>query len=313
MKRMTLLTLTLLLLTTSCRLSRGPVAGRATQAASTPAPTLPAESTGNKSAAPILNVRYSDAPTKTENSLSLDIYPIADAQSVPVMIFVHGGGWYRGDKDRVYAMPQAYNELGFILISMNYRLIPEVSVVDQMQDMARAVAWTKENIGKYGGDPARIFLMGHSAGAHLVSLLGTDESYLQGEGLALSDIKGIISLDTQTYDLATLVSNLPEGSGEAYTDAFGTDPEFLEKMSPIKHVEAGKSIPPYLIAYTGDKESRAYFSEEFYKALQDAGVTSTLLPAIEKTHEEIHRDFGMPNDRVTSIVFDWLKSLLQNL
>ena len=312
MKRLTLLTLTLLLLTTACRLSRGPVAGRATQAASTPAPTLTTQTSAAKSAAPILNVRYSDAPTKTENSLNLDIYPVADAQSAPVMIFVHGGGWYRGDKDRVYVMPQAYNELGFILISINYRLIPEVTVVDQMHDLARAAAWTKENIGKYGGEPTRIFLMGHSAGAHLVSLLGTDETYLQAEGLALADIKGIISLDTQTYDLATLVANLPEGSGEAYTDAFGTDPEFLEKMSPLSHVETGKDIPPILIAFTGDKESRAYFSEEFYKALQDAGVTSTLLPATEKTHEAIHRDFGMPNDRVTSIVFDWLRSLLQN-
>lgn len=311
MKRMTLLTLTVLLMMTSCRLSRGPVAGRATQAASTPAPTLPAQS--SKSAAPVLNVRYSDAPAKIENSLSLDIYPAANAESLPVMIFVHGGGWYRGDKARVYAMPQAFNEIGFILISMNYRLIPEVTVVDQMQDLARAVAWTKENIGKYGGDPARIFLMGHSAGAHLVALLGADESYLQTEGLALSDIKGVVALDTQTYDLHTLVTNLPDGSGEAYTDAFGTEPEFLKKMSPLSHVEAGKNMPPMLIAYTGEKESRSFFSAIFYKALQEAGVTSTLLPATDKTHEEIHRDFGMPNDRVSAIVFDWLKALLQGL
>ena len=108
MKRMTILTLTLLLLTTSCRLSRGPVAGRATQAASTPVPTLPAQA--STSAAPILNVRYSDAPAKSENSLSLDIYPATNAESLPVMIFVHGGGWYRGDKDRVYAMPQAFKD-----------------------------------------------------------------------------------------------------------------------------------------------------------------------------------------------------------
>jgi acetyl esterase/lipase len=313
MKRMTLFALTVLLLTTSCRLSRGPVAGRATQAASTLEATLPAESSASESAAPVLNVRYSDAPAKAENSLSLDIYPAADAQSLPVMIFVHGGGWYRGDKARVYAMPQAFNETGFILISMNYRLIPEVGVVDQMQDLARAVAWTKENIGKYGGDPERIFLMGHSAGAHLVALLGTDESYLQDEGLGLTDIKGIVALDTQTYDLYKLITNLPEGNGEAYTDAFGTEPEFLKKMSPMRHVEAGKNIPPILIAFTGEKESRSYFSTEFYKSLQEAGVTSSLLPATDKTHEQIHQDFGIPNDRVSGIIFDWLRSLLQNL
>ncbi|MBI5935635.1 MAG: alpha/beta hydrolase [Chloroflexi bacterium] len=311
MKRMTILTLTVLLLTTSCRLSRGPSAGRATQAPPTPALTVPAPASA--SAAPVLNVRYSDEATERKNSLSLDIYPVADAQSSPVMIFVHGGGWFRGDKSGVDVMAQAYNQNGFILLSINYRLIPEVRTNQQMQDVARAVAWTKENISKYGGNPARIFLMGHSAGAHLVSLLGTDEIYLKAEGLALTDIKGIVSLDTQTYDLHTLVTNLPKGTGEVYTEAFGTDPEFLKKMSPLTHVKAGKKIPPFLIAYTGEKTTRVYFSNEFYKALQEAGIPSTLLPATEKTHGQIMSEFGMPNDRVSSIVFDWLRSVLQNL
>ncbi len=311
MKRMTILTLTVLLLTTSCRLSRGPSVGRATQAPPTPAPTVPAPSFA--SAAPVLNVRYSDEATERKNSLSLDVYPVADAQSLPVMIFVHGGGWFRGDKAGADIMAQAYNQNGFILLSINYRLIPEVRTDQQMQDVARAVAWTKENIGKYGGDPARIFLMGHSAGAHLVSLLGTDETYLQAEGLALTDIKGIVSLDTQTYDLLRLVTNLPKGSGEVYSEAFGTEPEFLKKMSPLTHVKADKEIPPFLIAYTGEKPTRVYFSNEFYKALQVAGIPSTLLPATEKTHGQIMSEFGMLNDRVSSIVFDWLRSVLQNL
>lgn len=310
MKRTILCALAILFMTTSCRFTRDLGPAPAPDASSTPAPTPPAARPATESTDPVLNLRYSDEPAARAEALSLDVYPATGAD-LPVVIFVHGGGWFRGDKSNVDAKPAGFNARGFVFVSVNYRLIPEVDVTRQMQDVARAVAWVKENIGQYGGDPSRLFLMGHSAGGHLVSLLGTDESYLRAEGLSLADIRGVVSLDTQAYDIYKLMSNLPPAGGEVYREAFGDDPEFWKAMSPQRHVKADKNIPPFAVVYTGGKESRATLSKEFFASLQEAGIPSVLLPAPEKTHGKLNREFGLPNDRISKLVFDWLDELLR--
>ncbi len=312
MKRIVFAALAILILTTSCRITRDIGPAPAPNATSTPGPIPITPRPALKSAEPVLNIRYSDEPAAHPESLSLDVYP-ATGTDLPVVIFVHGGGWFRGDKSNVDAKPAAFNVRGYVFVSVNYRLIPEVEVTDQMQDVTRAVAWAKKNIAQYGGDPARLFLMGHSAGAHMVSLLGTDESHLRAEGLALADIRGIVSLDTQTYDLVRLLTNMPENvGGEVYWETFGRDPEFWEEMSPSWHVAAGKDIPPFFIVYTGGKESRAAISNLFFNTLQEAGIPSVLFPAPEKTHGQLNREFGLPNDHVSEVVFDWLEELLRS-
>ena len=326
MKRTILCALVILFVTTSCRFTRDPSILRQVQdtaslrtgsepapapdASSTPAPTPSAARPATESADPVLNLRYSDEPAAHAESLSLDVYP-ATGTDLPVVIFVHGGGWFRGDKSNVDAKPAGFNARGFVFVSINYRLIPEVDVTRQMQDVARAVAWVKENIGQYGGDPSRLFLMGHSAGGHLVSLLGTDESHLRAEGLSLADIRGVVSLDTQAYDIYKLMSNLPPTGGEVYRETFGDDPEFWKAMSPQRHVKADKNIPPFAVVYTSGKESRATLSKEFFASLQEAGIPSVLLPAPEKTHGKLNREFGLPNDRISNLVFEWLEELLR--
>jgi len=310
MKRTILCALAILFMTTSCRFTRDLGPAPAPDASSTPAPTPPAARPATESTDPVLNLRYSDEPAARAEALSLDVYPATGAD-LPVVIFVHGGGWFRGDKSNVDAKPAGFNARGFVFVSVNYRLIPEVDVTRQMQDVARAVAWAKENIGQYGGDPSRMFLMGHSAGGHLVSLLGTDESYLRAEGLSLADIRGVVSLDTQAYDIYKLMSNLPLASGEVYRETFGDDPEFWKAMSPQRHAAADKNIPPFAVVYTGGKESRATLSKEFFASLQEAGIPSVLLPAPEKTHGKLNREFGLPNDRISKLVFDWLDELLR--
>lgn len=311
MKRTVLTALAILMLTTACRLTRDLPPASVRTAESTPEPIPPTPRPTLESADPVLNIRYSDAASERPDALNLDVYP-ATGTNLPVVIFVHGGGWFRGDKSNVDAKPAAFNARGYVFVSVNYRLIPEVEVTDQMQDVSRAVAWVKKNISKYGGDPSRLFLMGHSAGAHMVSLLGTDESHLRAVDMSFADIRGIVSLDTQTYDLVSLLTNIPEDTGgEVYWETFGHDPEFWKEMSPITHVSAGKGIPPFFIVYTGDKKSRALISELFFKTLQEAGVSSVLLPATEKTHGQVNTEFGLPNDRVSEVVFDWLEELLR--
>ena len=115
----------------------------------------------------------------------------------PVVVLVHGGGWFIGDNRSA----GLYSSVGQFLASQgvgvvlpNYRLWPAVKHPEHAKDVARAVAWTRAHIGKYGGDAQRLFLMGHSAGAHLVALLATDESYLQAEHMKTTDIKGIVAV-----------------------------------------------------------------------------------------------------------------------
>ncbi|MFZ5857899.1 MAG: alpha/beta hydrolase [Chloroflexota bacterium] len=310
MKRKFIVTLAILLMTTACRLTRDVWPAPVRKTESPPASNAPTARPQFESAAPVLDIRYSDAKSTHEGSLNLDVYPATGAD-LPVVIFVHGGGWFRGDKSIVDAKSAAFNARGYVFVSVNYRLLPEVDVVQQMEDVARAVRWVKRNIGQYGGDPSQIFLMGHSAGAHLVALLATDESYLRAEGLALTDIQGVIALDAQTYDLVRLLKNIPEEvGGEVYWETFGHDPQFWEQMSPLWHVKPGKEIPPFFVVFTGEKESRAIISTLFVDTLQAAGFSAVLVPATEKTHGSLNRDFGLHNDRISTLAFDWLEELL---
>ena len=95
------------------------------------------------------------------------------------MIWVHGGAWQIGDKAQVQAKPKAFNERGYVLVSVNYRFHPAVTYKEQAGDIAQAIRWVNDHAREHGGDPGRVFLMGHSAGAHLAALVGTDGRYLE--------------------------------------------------------------------------------------------------------------------------------------
>ncbi|MEW5939835.1 MAG: alpha/beta hydrolase [Chloroflexota bacterium] len=312
MKNPTLLILACLLLT-SCRLAPRPT--ETPLATPEGGATSPADSTPGATPAslpPIFDIRYSDESANDPKSLSLDLYRI-DQENAPVMIFVHGGAWRRGNKSNVDAKPAGFNGQGFIFVSVNYRLIPEVDVTQEVWDVTRAIAWVHDNIAAYGGDPDKIFLLGHSAGAHLVSLIGTDESYLEAEGMSLSDLKGVIALDTQAYDLTTVMPNLQYKDRGVYPNTFGNDPEFWKAMSPQLFLAPDKNIPPFIVAYTGKQPTRTDYSINFHAALQDNGIPALLIPAMDKSHGEINDELGLPDDPVTQTIFEWLKEILGGL
>jgi acetyl esterase/lipase len=125
------------------------------------------------------DIAYSDVGG---NPTRLDVYAPADGQDHPVMIWVHGGAWQFGDKAHVQSKPRAFNERGYILVSVNNRLHPAVTYREQAGDIAQAIRWVKDHVREHGGDPGRVFLMGHSSGAHLAALVGTDGRYLEKVG-----------------------------------------------------------------------------------------------------------------------------------
>ncbi len=280
-----------------------------------PAPALTALAVQTEFAPQNLETKNIPYTTTGHVSQKLDIYlPEKSDGTAPVMIYVHGGAWTIGDKSRTHFKDDIFNDLGYIFISVNYRLSPDASWDLMAEDIATAIKWVYENIPTYGGNSERIFLMGHSAGAHLVSLVATDESYLQNIGLDLNDLSGVVSLDTRAYNIPKLADGdtLPR----LYANIFGNDPQIWEIASPISHVEAGKNIPPITIAWSkggndniNNAAEREEFANEFSEALNAVGVSTLLADGSTKTHAEINHQFGEPDDALTQNIIDWLNQL----
>ncbi|MGD0107153.1 MAG: alpha/beta hydrolase [Rhodopila sp.] len=189
------------------------------------------------------NVRY--APGERHE---LDIYAPDDAAdgkgSAPVVVFIYGGGWKDGDKDQYRFVAAALAARGFLTVVPDYRLFPEVRFPAFLQDNAAAVAWTKANISRYGGDTHRMFLMGHSAGAYNAAMLTLDKQWLGAEGLDPDrDIAGMIGL-AGPYDFLPLHD--PE-----LEDIFAPAGD-LRLSQPITFAR-GNAPPMFLAAGTTDQ------------------------------------------------------------
>ncbi len=259
-------------------------------------------------AAPARGIAYASVSGIAPRFLSLDVYPPPGGCPAPVVVWVHGGGWRAGDKSQ--QMPDKVRlaaEQGWVLVSVNYRLtdVPaagDVGYPAHNEDVAAAIAWVHENIADYGGDPERIGLLGHSAGAQIVSSVGTDERYLAAHGLALSDVGCVGALDTEGYDVARRA-----GAGiPAYRAAFGDDPAVWADASPMTHVATGKDIPSFLVVERGGPPRR-YGQQSFIAALRGAGVDVTVLDAGSLTHGEVNARIGAPGDDVmTAPLTDFL-------
>ena len=198
----------------------------------------------------------------------LDIYtPIEPAEkSLPVMFWIHGGGWQVGDKRDVALKPKALTARGFIFVSTNYRLLPEVEMGELIGDVAKSLGWVHRNIARYGGDPKRIFVGGHSAGAQLAALICIDDRYLKKEGVSFDVLKGCVPVDGDTYDIPKIIMTAEHRQalygGKMFTfghrQKFGNDPEKHVDYSAVTHVAKDKGIPPFLILYfPGNPDTRA--------------------------------------------------------
>lgn len=125
----------------------------------------------------------------------IDIYRPAGVSHAPVIVFFYGGNWQSGDKGMYRFVAASLASRGYVTVVPDYRVYPEVRFAGFMQDGASAVAWTKRNIKRFGGDPADVFLMGHSAGAHIAAMLTLDPRWLGKEGLnPHRDIAGLIGV-----------------------------------------------------------------------------------------------------------------------
>lgn len=228
----------------------------------------------------------------------------------PLVIFVHGGGWKRGDKDNATGRFKAvhYPEQGYAFASINYRLVPASTVEQQAADVASAVKALIDRADSLGIDRRRIVLMGHSAGAHLVALVGTDPRYLRGAGLSFADIAGVIPIDGAAYDVAAQMQDGPPIMHKTFEQAFGTDPARQKALSPTLHA-AAPNAREFLLLYV-QRADGVRQAKGLGAALEKGGsrVEHGSFPGEGlKGHAEINRSLGDPAYAPTAFVDDWLK------
>jgi acetyl esterase/lipase len=249
----------------------------------------------------------------------LDVYAPKDAKNLPVVFWIHGGGWQTGDKTAVQLKPQAFVDQGFVFVSTNYRLLPTVEMGNINRDIAKSIHWVHDHIAEFGGDPKRMLVMGHSAGAQLAALMCTDDRYLKAEGLSLAIIKGCVPVDGDTYDVPAIIVTAETRRrvhGQpmpklGHREKFGNDPEKHLEYSAVTHVAKDKGIPPFLILYVADHPDNAAQAQRLGTVLKEANVPVKVFGAQETNHSKINENLGTPGDPSTKALFDFVYEALK--
>ncbi len=249
----------------------------------------------------------------------LDIYAPNDAKNLPVVFWIHGGGWQTGDKASVESKPQAFMDKGFVFVSTNYRLLPSVDMGTIVRDVAKSIHWVHEHIAEHGGDPKRLLVMGHSAGAQLAALICTDDRYLKAEGLSFSILKGCVPVDGDTYDVPAIITTAEtrrrvHGQPQAkfgHREKFGNDPDKHLDFSAVTHIVKGKGIPPFLILYVSDHPDTTAQAQRLGTVLSQAGITAKLHGGTDTNHTKLNDDLGRPDDPATKALVEFVGEMLK--
>ncbi len=256
--------------------------------------------------APDLTISYGGDPLQ-----ALDFWSAKGAVGpAPLVVFVHGGGWSKGSKDNGAGHWKAahYPAGGYGFASINYRLVPAATVEQQAQDVADSLKTLLARAGQLGIDKRRVVLMGHSAGAHLVALVGTDERYLRAAGLSFSDLAGVIPIDGAAYDVAGQIAQAGPRMKRTYEAAFGTDLVRQRTLSPTLHA-AAPNAPAFLVPHV-QRDGAVRQSVALVVALKAAGTSAEVASFSGEGlmgHMEINRRMGDPDNAATPVVDAWLK------
>ena len=249
----------------------------------------------------------------------LDIYAAPGAKNAPVVFWIHGGGWQTGDKSSVQQKPQALVDKGFVFVSTNYRLLPDVDMRTINHDLAKSIRWVYENIAAHGGDPRRIIVGGHSAGAQLAALLCTDDRLVRLEGVPFSALKGCIPVDGDTFDVPAIVANgntrrklhgQPEPKFGHFAKFGGSD-ALNREYSAVTHVARGKGIPPFFILHITENPDTAAQAFRLGTVLKEAGVPAKVFGAREATHNSVNAKLGTPGDPATKELYAFLDGIVK--
>jgi acetyl esterase/lipase len=246
----------------------------------------------------------------------VDLYVPEDVQDFPTIVLEHGGAWVAGSKilDRIPDVARCLARQGIGVVAANYRLAPWVQHPTQVQDVAAAVAWAHKHIAEYGGDPDRIFLLGHSAGGHLVSLLAADDQYLRKVGLGREHIKGVVSV-SGVYQVTDVVCKLMVEAWQTLVEieaanpfalVFGSDADVARQASPLTHV--CDKLPPFLVVYAErDLPTLGEMAVKFDAALRAKKCDVRLMKVADRNHISVFTRSREAEDPVARAVVEFVR------
>ncbi len=238
----------------------------------------------------------------------LDLYIPQDLPGFPLLIYAHGGAWVGGSKDSYANIGQAFAQAGIGVAVINYRLSPGATHPAHIEDMARAFAWAGASIADYGGDPARIFASGHSAGGQLASLLVLDPQWLAAHDLTPQAVAGVIAF-SGVYSIDDWIMQWARG-------AFPDDPALRETASPLwwaQNFAAGDQtpMPPFLLLAGEDDYPELLLEQEaMHATLLEAGFDAQAAVIAGRSHFGLVTAIGSPDDPTTAQVLAWVSAVL---
>lgn len=242
----------------------------------------------------VRDVAYWEGSDFDDEKHRLDLYLPSGTGPHPVVVFVHGGGWRLGDRQQIggsyIKLGRRLAAQGVLAMVISYRLAPRFKHPAQVRDVSRALAWALEHASEYGGDPRRVFAMGHSAGAHLVALAATDPRWLAEVGQSPLHLKGVIGVsgpyDIEHLGQATMLGGLP-----MVIPAFGSDAKVWRDAMPANHLKS--ATPPFLVAWAdGDPELVRRDSLRFGQALKRARREVKVFESSFDDHFSVITDFA---------------------
>lgn len=258
----------------------------------------------------VRDLAYYDGPDFDDQKHRLNVFVPPGKGPHPVIVFVHGGGWFFGDRaertEPYTKLGRRFASRGILTVVISYRLSPKHKHPAHIEDVSRAVAWTFANVEKYGGDKGRIHLMGHSAGAQLVSLAACDPRWLGKHELQPSQLAGVIAI-SGPFDVKHLGRSLFTNM-VLVVPAFGDDVKNWRDVSPATHLGEGDP-PPFLVAWAdGDPEILRHDGRLFATALQRRGVPVEVYETPYKGHFSVITDLGEEEDLLGDVVTNYVFS-----
>lgn len=247
------------------------------------------------------DLSYRDDAKSDPVKHKLDLFLPKGEKNFPVVMYVHGGRWQSGDKEYYQTIGTLFARNGIGTAIVNYRLTTGEKPArhpDHIEDVARAFAWLHTNIEEYGGRKDCLFVCGHSAGGHLVSLLAADEKYLEAENRSPKDIRGVIPI-SGVFNVNPI--------HDLFHPVFGDDRELCRQASPIVHVK--KNLPPFLILYADqDFPTLDRMAQDMDRKLTAKKVDSQLVKVESRTHLTIYFWMALSEkDPCTKAVMEFVK------